>query len=134
MRGGRPETFGVDPRPRREVPRAFDALLARETIKVIRTPVQAPNANARMERWVGAVRRECLDRPLILGRNQLEHVLRVYVRHYNGQRRHRALDLSPPEPSHQSVLRAKSTPHDLHVGRRDLLGGLSHEYEIAAAA
>jgi putative transposase len=46
-------------------PRAFDALLASETIKVIRTPVQAPNANAHMERWIGSVRRECLDRLLI---------------------------------------------------------------------
>jgi putative transposase len=49
-------------------PRAFDALLANEQIKVIRTPVQAPNANAYMEWWVGSVRRECLDRLLILGR------------------------------------------------------------------
>ena len=64
-------------------PRAFDALLATEKIKVIRTPVQAPNANAHMERWVGSVRRECLDRLLIVGRLQLEHVLRIYARHYN---------------------------------------------------
>src|SRR5207248_6971106 len=49
-------------------PRAFDGLLASEKIKVIRTPVRAPNANAHMERWVGTVRRECLDRLLILGR------------------------------------------------------------------
>jgi transposase InsO family protein len=48
----------------------------------------APNANAHMERWVGTVRRECLDRLLILGRRQLEHVLRVYVTHYNRQRPH----------------------------------------------
>jgi putative transposase len=113
---------------------AFDALLASEEIKVIRTPVQAPNANAHMERWVGTVRRECLDRLLILGRRQLEHVLRVYVRHYNRQRPHRALDLSPPEASHPSAVRAESVPHDLHVSRRDLLGGLLHEYDIAAAA
>ena len=58
-------------------PRAFDALLASEENKVIRTPVQAPNANAHMERWVGTVRREYLDRLLILGRRQLEHVLRA---------------------------------------------------------
>jgi hypothetical protein len=63
-------------------PRAFDALLASGNIKVIRTPAKAPNANAHMERWVGTVRRECLDRLLIVGRRQLEHVLRVYVRHY----------------------------------------------------
>jgi transposase InsO family protein len=58
-------------------PPAFDALLASENIKVIRTPVRAPNANAHMERWVGSVRRECLDRLFIVGRRQLEHVIRV---------------------------------------------------------
>jgi hypothetical protein len=63
-------------------PRAFDALLESDGIKVIHTPVRAPNANAHMERWVGTVRRECLDRLLIVGRRQLEHVLRVYVTHY----------------------------------------------------
>jgi putative transposase len=76
--------------------RAFDALLATEDIKVIRTPVRAPNTNAQMERWVGSVRRECLDRLLIFGRRQLEHVLRVYVKHYNRRRPHRALDLKRP--------------------------------------
>ena len=55
---------------------------ASEGIKVIRTPVRAPNANAHMERWVGSVRRECLDRLLIFSRRQLEQVLRVYARHY----------------------------------------------------
>jgi putative transposase len=61
---------------------AFDAAFASEGIKVIRTPVRAPNANAHMERWVGSVRRECLDRLLIFSRRQLEQVLRVYARHY----------------------------------------------------
>jgi transposase InsO family protein len=53
---------------------AFDALLATEKIKVIRTPARAPNSNAHMERWVGTVRRECLDRLLIVGRRELEYV------------------------------------------------------------
>jgi putative transposase len=116
-------------------PRAFDALLATEDIKVISTPLRAPNANAYMERWVGSVRRECLDRLLIVGRRQLEHVLRVYVRHYNQQRPHRALDLQPPEGNtRSSAAGAGSTTEDLQVRRRDLLGGLIHEYELAAAA
>ncbi len=114
-------------------PRAFDALLAGEDIKVIRTPVQAPNANAHMERWVGTVRRECLDRILIVGRHQLEHILRVYVRHYNRQRPHRALDQKPPDTMNHPPLATVSTPHALQVNRRDLLGGLIHEYELAAA-
>lgn len=115
-------------------PQAFDALLASEKIKVIRTPVQAPNANAHMERWVGSVRRECLDRILIIGRRQLEHVLRVYVRHYNRGRPHRALDLKPPDASTGSPVQAESNLQDLRLRRLDLLGGLIHEYEIPAAA
>jgi len=115
-------------------PGAFDALLASEKIKVIRTPVQAPNANAHMERWVGTVRRECLDRLLIVSRRQLEHVLRVYIQHYNGQRPHRARDLQPPDGSNHSTVETESPPQPLHVNRRDLLGGLIHEYDIAAAA
>ena len=86
-----------------------------------------------MERWVGTVRRECLDRLLILGR-QLEHILRVYVRHYNRQRPHRALDLKPPETNPPTRAATTSTPRPLRVDRRDLLGGLIHEYDIAAAA
>ncbi len=114
-------------------PRAFDALLEGENIKVIRTPVQAPNANAYMERWVGTVHRECLDRMLIVGRRQLAHVLRVYIRHYNRTRPHRALDLRPPEPSAAPLLRSATTLHPHQVKRHDLLGGLIHEYELAAA-
>jgi transposase InsO family protein len=114
-------------------PCAFDALLVSERIKVIRTPVQAPNANAHMERWVGSVRRECLDRLLIVSRRQLEHVLRVYIHHYNGRRPHRALDLKPPDPRARSRAELTPTSQALQVNRRDLLGGLIHEYELAAA-
>jgi putative transposase len=114
-------------------PRAFDALLSSESIKVIRTPVRAPNANAHMERWIGTVRRECLDRILILGRRQLEHVLRSYVEHYNRGRPHRALDLRPPDSSDRSPIAAESTPQNLEIIRRDLLGGLINEYDLAAA-
>jgi hypothetical protein len=62
--------------------RAFDAIFHSDGMRVIRPPQKAPNANAHIERWVGSVRRECLDRLLILGRRHLEHVLRVYRRHY----------------------------------------------------
>jgi ABC-2 type transport system ATP-binding protein len=90
--------------------RAFDALLESDAIKAIRTPVRAPNANAHMERWAGTVRRECLDRLLILGRGQLEHVLRVYVTHYHRKWPHRALDLKPPDARIRSPIAAVSTP------------------------
>src|SRR5262249_15481228 len=114
-------------------PRTFDALLANDGIKVIRTPVQAPNANAQMERRIGSVRRECLDRLLIVDRGQLEHVLRVYVNHYNRQRPHRTLDLRPPDSLAQSAVGADSKPQALQINRNDLLGGLIHEYGLAAA-
>jgi putative transposase len=115
-------------------PRAFDALLANDNIKVIRTPVQAPNANAHVERWVGTVRRECLDRLLIVGRRQLEHVLRVYIRHYNRTRPHRALDLNPPDASTRSLVGIAPMLQQGRLRRCDLLGGLIREYEPAAAA
>ena len=111
--------------------RAFDAVFHGDGIKVIRTPVRAPNANAHIERWVGSVRRECLDRLLILNRRQLERILRVYVRHYNEQRPHRALDLQAPDPP-RSLRGDPSPPRDRCIRRRDLLGGLIHEYEAAA--
>lgn len=66
------------------------------------------------------VRADCLDRILILGRRHLAHVLRVYRRHYNEHRPHRALKLVPPD-------RRDSTPLNAAVRRRDLLGGLIHE-------
>jgi putative transposase len=75
---------------------AFDAVFAAEGIRVLRTPVRAPRANAYAERWVGTVRRELLDRMLILGCWQLRAVLAEYVDHYNGHRPHRALGQAPP--------------------------------------
>jgi len=64
----------------------FDEIFRSERVRVIRTPVRAPNANAHAERWVRTVRADCLDHVLIVGRRHLERVLRVYVRHYNGHR------------------------------------------------
>ena len=107
-------------------PPAFDAVFAGQAVRVVRTPVRAPRANAFAERWVGTVRRECLDWLLILGPRHLEHVLREYVRHYNVARPHRALQLRPPLPRGQPV--APMGP----VRRHDRLGGLLHEYERAA--
>jgi putative transposase len=95
--------------------------------------VRAPNANAYIERWVGSVRRECLDRLLIFNRRQLEKILRVYVRHYNEQRPHRALALQAPDPPTMSAGRSEAATSAIVIRRRDLLGGLIHEYEAAAA-
>jgi len=74
----------------------FEEVFRSERITVIKAPVRAPKARAHAERWVGTVRRECLDRLLILGRRHLEHVLAAYVAHYNEHRPHRALEQRPP--------------------------------------
>ncbi len=105
---------------------AFEEVFRSEGIRVIRTPVQAPNANAFAERWVRTLRADCLDRILILGHRHLEQVLRVYRRHYNQHRPHRALDLLPPDGRDSTPLNTNA-----RLRRRDLLGGLIHEYEAA---
>jgi hypothetical protein len=107
----------------------FDEVFASEGARVIRTPIKAPRANAFAERFVGTLRRECLDRILIFGRRHLEVVLRAYVTHYDGHRPHRSLDMSPPAPRSPSV--TASAPPSSMI-RRDVLGGLIHEYERAA--
>src|SRR5262249_56782381 len=66
--------------------RGFDEVFRSEGVRVIRTPVRAPRAKAHAERWVGGLRRECLDRILIVGRRQLEQVVRAYIRHHNEHR------------------------------------------------
>ena len=114
--------------------RAFDGVFRSDGMRVIRTPVRAPNANAHIERWVGSVRRECLDRVLIFNRRQLEKILRVYVRHYNQQRPHRSLGLQAPDPPAITSMRTQPVSGAIAIRRRDLLGGLIHEYEAAAAA
>lgn len=108
---------------------SFDEVFRSEGIRVIKTPVRSPRANAYAERWVRTVRTECLDWLLVLGQGHLERVLRRYVRHYNQQRPHRGIDLSVPV-SDSPVIAA---PPSLHVQRHDVLGGLIHEYCPVAA-
>jgi putative transposase len=78
--------------------RLFDDLFRAEGAEIVMTPIQAPNANAFAERWVGTIRAECLDWLLIVGRRHLERVLHIYIQHYNAHRPHRALGLGPPAP------------------------------------
>jgi putative transposase len=113
--------------------RSFDEVVRSEGARVIVTPIQAPNANAHAERVIETIRTECLDWSLILGRRHLDRTLRTYAEHYNRARPHRALALASPlaEASVQAQAPAPVSPHA--VRRRDLLGGLIHEYYGAAA-
>jgi hypothetical protein len=108
---------------------AFDEVFRSEGIKVINTPIRAPQANAYAERFVRTVRAECLDWLLIIGRRHLESVLRIYTAHYNRERPHRGLALLPP-PDPKS---ADAPANGEEINRRDVLGGLIHEYHRAAA-
>jgi putative transposase len=107
---------------------AFDEVLSTEGIEIVKTPIRSPRANAVAERWIRTVRAECLDWLLIAGERHLHRVLRTYVDHYNRQRPHRGLDLKAPEtaPTRSPEARCSSTR------RRDRLGGLIHEYRLAA--
>jgi putative transposase len=106
---------------------AFDTVFTAAGVRVLKIPARAPRANAYAERWVRTVRTECLDWTLITGPRHLQRTLTLYVEHYNTARPHRAIQLTAPlsdgpaaEPTHGPVM------------RRDLLGGLIHEYHRAA--
>ena len=105
----------------------FDTVFTSEQIKIIRTPVRAPRANAIAERWIGTVRRECTDRILILGPRHLTAILKTYLNHYNTHRPHRALDQRPPDGP-------TDTPGapPAQVRRTRLLGGLINKYQQVA--
>jgi transposase InsO family protein len=102
---------------------AFDAVFTGADIRIIRTPVRAPRSNAIAERFIGTLRRECLDHMLITGRRHLGLVLEEYVEHYNTHRPHRSLDQRPPAGRTPPPPGATVRPL-----RRDRLGGLLHEY------
>jgi transposase InsO family protein len=108
---------------------SFDEVFRSGGIRVIRTPVRAPTAKAHAERWVGSLRRECLDRLLIVGRRQLERVVRTYISHHNELRPHRSLEQRPPLAKPPPA----TPPPPSSIGRRDCLGGLIHEYYAIAA-
>jgi len=104
----------------------FDRVFTSEDVTIIQTPVRAPNANAFAERWVRSVREECLDKILILGEGHLRRVLTAYVDYYNHARPHQGIDQHCPIPL---IGAAKDGP----IERRDILGGVIHDYYRRAA-
>jgi putative transposase len=107
----------------------FDEVFRTDSVKVIQTPFRSPQANGHAERFVRTARTECLDWLLVLGPRHLERVLRVYVDHYNTERPHRALERHPPLATQPPT----PPPPQATIQRRDRLGGLLHEYHLAAA-
>jgi hypothetical protein len=107
----------------------FDEVLRSEGVRVVKTPIRSPRANAHAERWVRTARAECLDWMLVLGRGHLERVLRTYAAHYNRARPHRGLELKTPEPQLDP---ARWSAEGARVRTHAVLGGLIREYELAA--
>ena len=107
--------------------RVFDEIFASEGVTTVKTPPQTPRANCYAERWVRTARAECSDRMLIYGERHLRSVLGEYAAHYNGHRPHQSRQQRPPEHEGQA-----SSPLDLPVQRRKVLGGVINEYLRAA--
>jgi putative transposase len=97
-------------------------------VRIIKTPVQAPRANAIAEQWIASARRECLDRMLITGQRHLRLVLSEHADHYNGHRPHRTLQQNPPAGRADPPALGTS----VRAPRRDRLGGLIREYAQVA--
>jgi putative transposase len=106
----------------KKFPFAFEHVLAGQGVRVIRTPLRAPKANAHAERWVGSARRECLDWLIIRGGRHLERVLNEYVDYYNNARPHRGLRLHTPNGQFRGVTATGA------IKCRVRLGGLLREY------
>jgi putative transposase len=110
---------------------SFDAVFQAEGIRILASPPQAPRANAICERIIGTLRREVLDRLLIVNEHHLRRVLTEYLLHYNTARPHRSLgqlaptqaDTGPPKPINLA---------DHRIRRKQVLGGLTYEYQVAA--
>jgi transposase InsO family protein len=109
-------------------------------LTVLRTPVQAPKANAFCERLIGTVRRECLDYVIPLSEKHLRKTLREWVAHYNQGRPHSALGPGIPADAKERLRhltphsRRHELPADSRITTREILGGLHHEYELERAA
>ena len=127
----RPEPFRFLIRDRdQKFTTSFDEVFRTDGIEIVRTPYRAPQANAVAERFARTVRTECLDWLLLLNQPHLDRAVAAFVNHYNTHRPHRGLNLKPPQPAPPAGTLADSL--DGQVLRRDRLGGLVHEYVLAA--
>jgi hypothetical protein len=110
----------------RKYTEAFDTVFRSEGLKVIRTPYQAPNANAYAERWVRTVREECLSKILIINEAHLRRLMAEFVTYHNTARPHQGL-------GQQSPLPCRAAPGPGPIGCRNVLGGIIHDYYREAA-
>jgi putative transposase len=107
---------------------ASGAVFTAMGVRVIKTPTQAPQANAIAERWIASARRECPDRTLITSERHLQLVLDEYAGHCNTRRPYRALQQNPPAGRVHPPIEMTS----MRIPRRDRLGGLIREHAHVA--
>ena len=106
----------------------FDEIFRTERMKVLKTPVRTPVANAFAERWLGTLRRELLDRTVIWNQRQLNRLVVDYIDHYNTHRPHRSLNQLPPVATDA----ADQPDGNLQVVKTARCGELINEYRNAA--
>jgi putative transposase len=107
----------------------FERVAETSSIEILKTPNHVPQANAISERFLGSVRRECLDHLLILHEKQLQRVLNAYIRYFNRARPHQGIKQRIPEQ------KAASAPANHTFGKVlafPFLGGLHHDYRRSA--
>ncbi len=107
---------------------AFTRVAVGTSIEILKTPYRSPKANAICERFLGSVRRECLDHILVLGERHLYRVIREYVEYVNRARPHQGIEQHVPEAS-------TSVPAKQRTGKIiafPILNGLHHDYRLAA--
>jgi transposase InsO family protein len=110
---------------------SFDAVFTASGVRILASPPQAPRANAVCERVIGTLRRELFDRLLIVNEYHMRRVLTEYVLHYNTGRPHGALgQLTPAQSDTEPPAPINLAEHP--ICRKQVLGGLTHEYQIAA--
>jgi putative transposase len=109
---------------------SFDAVFTAASVRILASPPQAPRANAVCERMIGTLRRELLDRILIVNEHHLRQVVAEYLIHYNTARPHRALDQLPPAQAHTPLPQINLAEHQIR--RKQVLDGLISQYQIAA--
>ena len=107
----------------------FARVAATSGIKILKTPYHAPRANAICERFLGSIRRECLDHLLILSEKQLHRVLGAYVKYFNEARPHQGIHQQVPQGAVTCVPSARPDERIISV---PVLGGLHHEYRRVA--
>ena len=108
---------------------AFDEVFRTEGLKILKTPIRTPVANAFAERWIRSIRRELLDRTIILNQRQLKRLVVDYIEHYNEHRPHRSLNQRPPLATEGP---SPADPPHLQVVRSTRCDGLINEYQNAA--